>query len=240
MSFPDAHKLYAVIDETWPAAVKHALGPWTVRLDASNSSRVNAATAERPYQKTDIEIAQDAMIDGGQRPLFMIRDGEDAFDAMLAALGYVIKDPVHMYAVAVTDIVQPLDSERTFEAWPPLAVQAEIWAQGGIGLERMAIMDRARDPKTTLLGRVDDAPAGSAYVAITGDCAMIHAVEIAQTYRRNGLARDLMIAAARWAQAKGATYLTLVTTQENQAANALYTSLGMTHVGQYHYRILPE
>ncbi|SFR60029.1 Acetyltransferase (GNAT) family protein [Yoonia tamlensis] len=240
MSFPDNNKLYAVIEGTWPAAVKQALGPWAVRLDQSNSSRVNAATAEQPVQDADIAIAQSAMIEGGQRPLFMIREGDAQLDALLAARGYVIKDPVNMYAVSVGDVVQPLVAERTFAAWPPLAVQAEIWARGGIGQGRIAIMDRARDPKTTLLGRVDDTPAGTAYVAIAGDCAMIHALEVAATHRRRGLARDLTIAAAHWAQAQGAAYLTLVTTQENEAANALYASLGMTHVGQYHYRILPE
>ena len=47
-------------------------------------------------------------------------------------------------------------------------------------------------------------------------------------------------AAAFWAQGQGVTWLTLVTTQVNTGANALYTSLGMTLVGQYHYRFLPE
>jgi ribosomal protein S18 acetylase RimI-like enzyme len=240
MSFPNAQKLYAVIDGTWPAAVKQALGPWTVRLDDSNSSRVNAATAELPYVDADIDVAQEAMIDGLQRPLFMIREGEDQLDALLSARGYLIIDPVHMYAAAVADIAQSSPPARISEVWPPCAAQAEIWARGGIGLARIAIMDRARDPKITLLGQIDDAPAGAVYAAIAGDCAMIHALEIDDKHRRKGLARDLTIAAAHWAATQGATYLTLVTTQENTAANALYTSLGMTHVGQYHYRILPE
>ena len=69
---------------------------------------------------------------------------------------------------------------------------------------------------------------------------MIHALEIAVEYRRRGLARHLTQAAAFWAQDQGANYLTLVTTQANAGANALYSSLGMTLVGQYHYRTLPE
>jgi GNAT superfamily N-acetyltransferase len=240
MSLPNARKLYAVIDGTWPAAVKQALGPWTVRLDDSNSSRVNAATAELPIVETDIDVAQDAMIDGGQRPLFMIREGEAVLDDMLATRGYRIKDPVNMYAAPVVDVAKSMSPARTSEVWPPRAVQSQIWARGGIGPGRIAIMDRARDPKITLLGCADTVPAGTVYVAIAGDCAMIHALEIDDTHRRKGLARDLTIAAAHWAAAQGATYLTLVTTQENKAANALYTSLGLTHVGQYHYRILPE
>ncbi|KJZ19135.1 GNAT family N-acetyltransferase [Loktanella sp. S4079] len=240
MSFPTAQKLYAVIDGTWPPAVKQALGPWTVRLDESNSSRVNAATAELDFADADIAIAHDAMIDGGQRPLFMIRETDQRLDQLLAEQGYIIKDPVNMYAAEVGKIAGNLDPERTLEVWPPLAVQTEIWEAGGISAGRVAIMDRAREPKTTLLGRIGDTPAGCAYVAIAADCAMIHALEIGAAHRRQGLARDLTRAAAHWAQAAGAAYLTLVTTQENDAANALYASLGMTLVGQYHYRILPE
>lgn len=240
MSFPDAPKLYTIIDGTWPAAVKQAIGPWTVRLDSSGSSRVGAATAETDYHEQDIPLAEQAMIEGGQRPLFQIREGEEPLDRMLAARGYQIKDPVNMYAVEIEKVVGQLDPDRTLEVWPPLAVQAEIWAAGGIGPARIAIMNRAREPKTTILGRVDDTPAGTAYVAIAADCAMIHALEVANTHRRMGLARALTCAAANWAQAQGAAYMTLVTTQVNGGANALYASLGMSLVGQYHYRILPE
>ena len=69
---------------------------------------------------------------------------------------------------------------------------------------------------------------------------MIHALEVAQDHRRQGLAAYLTRSSAFWAQTKGAAFLTLVTTQANDAANALYTSLGMTLVGHYHYRTLPE
>ncbi len=241
MSLPDAPKLYAVIDGTWPASAKQVLGPWTIRLDASGSSRVSAATTEKPVTATDIPQAEQAMRDAGQKPLFMIRESDAALDDLLMARGYVIKDPVNMYAIAVRDIATTRPPPVTsFEVWPPLAVQAEIWARGGIGAGRLAVMDRAQHPKTTLLGRMNDRPAGTVYVGIAADCAMIHALEIVDQHRRQGLARHLTRAAAFWAQDNGADYLTLVTTQANTGANALYSSLGMTLVGHYHYRTLPE
>lgn len=241
MIFPDAQRLYAVIDGTWPAAAKQALGPWTIRLDDSGSSRVSAATAEMQVTDADIPLAQNAMVAAGQDPLFMIREGEEALDQALAARGYVIKDPVNMYAAAVSDIATDRPPPVTsFAVWPPLAAQIEIWAAGGIRAGRLAIMDRARQPKTTLLGRLNDRPAGTVYLGIAADCAMIHALEIAADHRRNGLARHLTVAAAFWAKEQGADYLTLVTTRVNDGANALYSSLGMSLVGQYHYRILPE
>ena len=241
MTLPDAKTLYTVIDGSWPAAAKQALGPWTIRLDDSGSSRVSAATAEQPVTDADIPQAEDAMREAGQKPLFMIREGEDALDAMLAARGYVIKDPVNMYAAPVADIATDrAPPVTTFEVWPPLAVQADIWAAGGVGRGRLAVMDRARHPKTTILGRLNDRPAGTVFVGTAGNCAMIHALEIAKADRRQGLARHMTRAAAFWAQAQGVTWLTLVTTRVNTGANALYTSLGMVLVGQYHYRTLPE
>lgn len=239
MPLPDAKMLYTVIDGTWPAAVKRALGPWTIRLDDSGSSRVSAATAEQPVTEADLPLADAAMRDAGQVPLFMIREGDDALDAMLAARGYVIKDPVNMYAAPVADIAtQRPPPVTTFDVWPPLAVQAEIWAAGGVGAGRLAVMDRALHPKTTILGRINDCPAGTIFVGTAGNCAMIHALEIATTQRRQGLAQHLTVAAAFWAQAQRVDYLTLVTTRANAAANALYASLGMAVVGQYHYRTL--
>ena len=202
---------------------------------------MSAATAEAPFERPDITEAELAMREVGQKPLFMIREGEDRLDEALAARGYVIKDPVNLYAAPVAEIATERPPPVTaFTVWPPLAAQAEIWAAGGIGPGRLDVMDRAWQPKTTILGRINDRPAGTVFVGIAADCAMIHALEIAKEHRRQGLAAHLTRAVAFWAQAQGADYLTLVTTQANAGANALYTSLGMTLVGQYHYRTLPE
>ncbi len=241
MSLPSVQKLYAVIDGTWPSVAKRAIGPWTIRVDGKGGSRVSAATAEGPVTARDLPQAEFAMREVGQTPLFMIREGEEDLDALLASHGYEIKDPVNLYAAAVADIATERPPPVTaFTVWPPLAVQAEIWADGGIGQGRLDVMGRARAPKTTFLGRINDKPAGTVFAGIAADCAMIHALEIADDHRRQGLARHLTRAVAFWAQDEGADFLTLVTTQANAGANALYTSLGMTLVGQYHYRILPE
>ena len=241
MSVPGAQKLYAVIDGTWPAAAKQALGPWVIRIDGRGGNRVSAATAELAVTDADIPQAEAAMREAGQKPLFMIREGEGALDTALAARGYRIKDVTNLYAAPINVIATGRPPPVTsFEVWPPLAAQVEIWAEGGIDQGRLDVMDRARYPKTTLLGRVNDRPAGTAYIGIAADCAMIHALEIATPHRRQGLARHLTCAAAFWAQKQGADYLTLVTTEANTGANTLYSSLGMTLVGNYHYRTLPE
>lgn len=241
MTLPTAATLYDVIDKTWPAAEKIVCGPFTLRLGLGGGSRVSAATANGRAADSEIATAAAAMRDMGQPALFMIRDTDLDLDAQLENLGYSVKDPVTLYAAPIAAMTTTRPPHKTvFTAWPPLAAQAEIWAQGGINTPRLAVMDRAPMPKTTLLGRAHDKPAGTTYVGMSHGCAMIHALEIGDAFRRQGLAANMTRAAAFWAADNGADFLTLVTTKVNAGANALYTSLGMTVVGHYHYRIKPE
>jgi len=240
LTLPNAHRLYEVIEGTWPAASVARVGPWSIRDGQGGGSRVSAATSNGPVTRDDLTIAEDAMRALGQTPLFMIRQGDDDLDAILRDAGYAVKDPVTMYAAPIADVAVARSDVLTISAWPPLAIQAEVWAEGGIGPSRLAVMARAANPKITIFCRADEKCGGSVFVGIDGDCAMIHALEIGETFRRRGLARALTIAAAHWAKAQGAKVLTLVTTDANVAANTLYTSLGMSVVGQYHYRISPE
>ena len=228
----------AVIDSTWPAERYQTLGPWLLRFTAGAGSRVSAASAFQPGAETRIEQAEDAMRAGGQSPLFMVRSGEEALDTALEARGYKIKDPVSFYTAPIAALTAQRPPPVTcFEVWPPLEAEREIWAAGGIGPARLAVMDRVTGPKTTIFGRIEDTPAGVLFVACHGDIAMVHAVETARRFRRKGLGRHMMTAAAFWARDNCATTLSLLVTKANVGANALYASLGMVPVGEYHYRI---
>ncbi len=232
----NAATLYDVVDRTWPDAGRVTGGSWVVRIGQGGGSRVSAATGH--VTAAGLPLVEAVQRGLGQRQLWMIRAGDDPLDALLADRGYRIMDPVVAYAAPVAVLAtQRPPPVTTFEVWPPLAVQAEIWVEGGVGPERLAVMDRAKGPKTTLLGRLDDQPAGTAYVAMHGPHAMLHALEVAPRFRRRGLARHMLHAAAFWAKGQGASHLSLVVTRANEGANALYASLGMQVVGQYHYRI---
>ena len=232
--------IYDLIDATWPPAAFHQIGPWTIREGRGGGSRVSAATARSPVGADARQIAEQAMQGLGQPPIFMIRPGDDGLDAQLAGAGYAIQDPVVAYAAPIHPITaDDLPAKTTFQSWPPLSQQRDIWAIGGIGPARLAIMDRVTGPRTSFLGRVQDQPAGSVFVGCQAGQAMLHALEVLPQFRRQGLGRHLLIAAAHWAQGQGAQSLSLVVTRANVGANALYTSLGMGVVGQYHYRIRP-
>ena len=93
-------------------------------------------------------------------------------------------------------------------------------------------------PKTYLFSRHDiDKPGGCAFVAMDGDIAMLHALEIVPAARRKGVGRALLQRAANWALEQGATVFSVVTTGENLPAQGLFTGLGLRVVDKYHYRM---
>lgn len=235
---------YDVIDGTWPAARVRRHGVWTLREGQGGGSRVSATTLGQPgadFGTADLDSAQAAMRDMGQPRIFMIRQGETALDQALEQRGYLLRDPVTIYACPPAQLMdEPIPRVTVFSLWEPLAIMREIWATGGIGPARLAIMQRANGPKTGFLGRHRDKPAGTAYAAIHDGVAMVHAVEILAHQRRSGMGRWIMRAAAFWAAEQGAQTLSVMCTVENTAANALYRSLGMQPVAQYHYRHQPE
>ncbi|MEY8828120.1 GNAT family N-acetyltransferase [Sedimentitalea sp. XS_ASV28] len=235
---------YDVIDGTWPAARFLEHGVWTLREGQGGGSRVSATTLtdlDADFTESDLDDAQAAMRDMQQPVMFMVRQGETALDQSLAQRGYVIKDPVTIYACPPAQLMdEPIPRVTVFSLWEPLAIMREIWAAGGIGPARLAIMERAAGPKTGFLGRHRDKPAGTAFAAMHDRVAMVHAVEVLPHQRRCGMARWMMRAAAFWAAEQGAETLSVMCTVDNTAANALYTSLGMQPVGQYHYRNLPD
>ncbi|MDF1856257.1 GNAT family N-acetyltransferase [Pseudooceanicola sp.] len=237
----DLNRLFAALEVTWPAAATSTSGPFTIHDGAGGGKRVSAATANGPASEADIDAAEAAMRALGQVPLFQIRPGDESLDSTLADRGYAIVDPTRIYAAPVQKIaaLEKNDKDvKTIHGWGPLAYMLELWREGGIGPERVAVMHRASEPKTALLGRIGNAPGGAAFVSVDGDVAMLHALEVHRSARRSGMGRGATIDAAMWAQDEGASTLALACTEANTGANALYSGLGMDHVGGYHYRQL--
>lgn len=218
---------HAALAATWPAAATRDLGPVRLRDGAGGGSRVSAATFEAPWCPGDITVAETAMRAEGRAPLFMLRRGEEALDAELAARGYEVMDPTLILAAPLAMLASCLHAT----SWPPDPAQRALWASGGIGPERLAVMERAPSPKTVL--HLAD---GCAFVAAHAGTAMLHALEVAPQARRRGTGRALMGMAAGWAREAGASLLALAVTRANAPARALYEQLGFAEIASYHYR----
>ncbi|WP_170755226.1 GNAT family N-acetyltransferase [Ruegeria lacuscaerulensis] len=227
----------SIVDGTWPAARYERLGPFQLREGQGGGSRVSAASALGPATEAQIDSAETAMLAMGQKRIFCLWPGDEVLDRQLENRGYEVLDAVNIYSCPVghlTDI--PIPRVTAFAIWDPLAIMNEIWAKGGIGPARLAVMARATGPKTGLLMRRSDQPAGTGFVAMHDAIAMVHALEILPDHRRHGLGKWAMRAAAFWAQEQGAQALSVICTKANAGANGLYHALGMEIVGEYHYR----
>ena len=230
-------RMFGAVEATWPPAKRFRLGPWVIRDGKGGGKRVSAATADLPVTDADIEMAERQMRSTRQTPLFMVAEGQDKLDRLLAAQGYQVVDPSLIFSADINDLslpeIAPLDAIPCAQ---PLSLMEEIWQQGGIGPARLAVMQRAQGPKTWILGRANDRPAGVAFVAIDGDIAMLHALEVVAQARRAGAGRRIMARAAIWAAENGARHLSVVTTGRNLPAQGLFSGIGMQVVGKYHYR----
>ncbi len=241
MTLPDARILHGALEATWPAHAYHTLGPWLLRDGRGGGRRASAATVQGPAKEADLAPAEAAMRAMGQPPCFMIRQGDGPLDALLAQAGYEVIDPVAIYAAPLDKLAMDTpEPTASFHIWEPLAIQREIWETGGIGPTRVDVMHRTRGAKTALMGRKHGHAAATGFAAMQGGIVMVHALEVLAGYRRQGMARALMLEAARWAAPLGARHLAVVCTEANSAANALYASMGLRRIGRYHYRQHPQ
>jgi GNAT superfamily N-acetyltransferase len=221
-----------VLGATWPPAQIWREGAFAFRDGAGGGKRVSAASCEGDWTAADL-----SRLERLADPLVLIRSTDLDLDKALDLRGWTLVDPVLVYAAPVTKLTAELPGLSAFPHWPPLAIAQSIWAEGGIGPSRLQVMHRALGAKTALLARAEDRPTGVAFVACHADTAMLHALEVRADCRRKGIGSTLVHAAANWAAAQGMDWLTLAVTEQNAAARALYTRIGMEVVGHYHYRM---
>jgi GNAT superfamily N-acetyltransferase len=234
VSLPEAGKLVAALDATWPAQTTHRQDGWVLRDGAGGGKRVSAASPLR--EDAPVEVAEDWMRTRGQTPLFRLGAVDSALDAVLTGRGYRLLDPTRIYAGDVETLARKPGHVQLFDIWPPLAIMRDIWAEGGIDAQRLAVMGRAGAPKTGFVARIEDRAAGVAFCALHEGIAMLHAIEVLPHMRRKGVGALIVQGAAWWAQTQGAQTLALAVTDANTGACALYERLGMQVCTRYHYR----
>lgn len=234
-------QLVPVLERSWPPARTYRNGPFIVMGPDDGGNRVTAArlasSDDEAVSSGDLDAAEAQMEEQGRKPLFMVLDNQTALSAALDARGYIARDHTIAMVIRAADLAATPPPVTAFSIWPPLAIQTEIWEAGGVDAARRAVMERAvHCSKTSLFGRISDKPAGAAYIGLLHDTAMLHALEVAPAGRRKGMAAHMMRLAAQWAVENGAEWLSILVTQQNDAARGLYASLGMKPVGSYVYR----
>ena len=228
-----------LLAETWPPVATRRIGPFTLR-ESGGGKRAEAATCDGVPTHDDLARAERAMDGAGRRALVSVAPDQRELDRMLAERGYLVLDPTLLLQGPTAPLAAHAPPPVSgFTVWPPLRVQRDIWAEGRIGPDRIAVMERVAVPRVSILGRGSDQPAGTCFVALSGRAVVVHALEIRAAHRRRGLGRQMMAHAARWGQDHGADRLSVLVTEANDPAIALYRGLGLQGGRCYHYRLRP-
>ena len=231
---PDAD-LLAAFAATWPPAEIARHGGLETGRGFGGGGRLSSTHVVGDWQPEDIGAAEAQHHAWGQPPLVRLWDG-DSLGLHLQAHGWHQVMPTVVLAIDLRNPADPpLRMTAIAVAWPPLAVQRDIWTKGGTGAARQAAMARVSGSKISLLGRAHDHPGGTAFVARHGPVAFLHSLHIVPELRRNGLGSALLRQAAVWAAADGATTLAVPVTLQNAGALALYGGLGFVEAGRYAY-----
>ncbi|MDC0042395.1 GNAT family N-acetyltransferase [Paracoccaceae bacterium] len=229
-----------MLEDTWPPKKVIRLDDWTIRISEGAGKRASAISLEGIWEETSFKRLKNLLKKLGKSEIFMVYQSDSLFEKELNERNYKVFDKSCVFEIAVAELIKTEAPPVTmFSIWPPLQIQKELWIANGISWQRQAVMDRARKPKTSILGRWNDNSIASAFVAKSGDVAFLHALVVDKNFRRQGVARALMRHAGQWATKHNCARLMVVTTETNSAANSLYTSLEFQLVNKYHYRI-PE
>lgn len=205
-----------------------------LRRGLGGGQRVSAISTDALPGPEDLAKACELLALWGQPMLFRVADDQTALDAALAHRGYSAHDPTVILAGSI-DLPQPAPL-AALPVWPPLSLGEEIWDKSGVGPARRAVMDRVSGPKTALLARLGDRPAGMCFAAMDQGRVMVHALTTLPDARGQGVGRNLLLGAAAWGREIGAKTLSMVTLRRNLPAFGLGASIGLRAVGQYHYR----
>jgi GNAT superfamily N-acetyltransferase len=243
-----ARRFEAAGFRAWPAASVHYDGTWVIRLTAGHTAkRLNSVNPIDPGDSRNMadRIARAARrFEAYGRPLIfrMSPLAGEALSKHLDGEGWerfseslVMAMPLTDEAVADAMNQIPLKDMARF-------ITAAISVHGADPAIRPGLTEIissiAPEAGLFLLEEAGE-PVASGICVHDGDLAGLFEIATALNERRKGHGRRLVMSALKWAKLRGATIAWLQVEADNEAAIALYRSLGFEELYRYHYRKPP-
>jgi ribosomal protein S18 acetylase RimI-like enzyme len=233
----------------WPAASVHYDGTWMIRLTASHpAKRLNSINSLDPADAGSIEtrLARAAQrFRAYGRPLtlrvtpltppeLIAYCDEKNWSRIGASL--IMEAPINRMPLSTVVNQLPLrDIGRFVDA---AILTGSVMAANRAGLSE--IIGAVEPAKGLFLRENNGAPQSTLVCVQDGQLAGLFEIATALEFRRKGNARALLLAALKWAAAKGAQKAWLQVEEANAAALQLYNQIGFTPFYRYHYRVAPE
>lgn len=233
--------LIAEMEASWPPETAVDGDGWRLRVAPGGGSRVNSArrlgaavdgadalaAVERFYAARDADA------------LIQAREDDGALSEAASAAGYAAFDHSGLYEGSISDACAapstPPDGVRLIRVEHVPAALEQFWASLGVGAPRLAVMARAAGPKTAVAARVGDRLAGAVFVSAPSGRAFVHALAVAPTARRRGIAALMTRAALTIVAERGAARFATSVVRGNVASEGLFQTLGARPSGGYIY-----
>lgn len=233
----------------WPAATVHYDGTWVTRLTAGHQAkRLNSVNPLDPHDVSQIEDriarASRRFDSYGRRLTFRMSPlGGERLSSHFDSLGWsryaeslVMAMPLHDETVAGVMDQIPLRDIGRF-------VSAAIRISGADPATRAGLSEviGSIEPTAGLFLQEADGQEVAAGICVhDGELAGLFEIATHPSARGQGHGRRLVMAALRWARARGAGYAWLQVEADNVPAISLYRQLGFIEIYRYHYRSVPE
>ncbi|MQA16194.1 MAG: GNAT family N-acetyltransferase [Pseudonocardiaceae bacterium] len=231
--------LERVCARAWPAPVTRPLGEWLLRAAGGFTGRANSALVIAdpglPVPDALAAVVHFAAAHG-VAPLAQVAQ-TTPWEAAVRRAGWVVDEshPVSVRVARLPDIPAGSRAEAAIEIAD--APTSEWWRLVA-GTARPSETQRAVLGSGLVgfgLARIDGEVVGAVRAALVDEWVHLARLTIGQAWRRRGLGRALTVAAAGWAAQHGARHAVLQVSQDDAAADRLYSGLGFTEHHRYRY-----
>ncbi len=245
-SLPAVRRLEAAGFRAWPAETVEYEGSWQKRLTPGHATRrANCLVPLDPGDVRDIgeRIGRVAAWYAAAGTGMVVKQTPlcpAPLVEWLADNGWYSEGEVSVQTVALADYAQLAGLDMIPSHDVARFVDACIAVEGGKSRTPRKAMERlfgALQPETGMfiLGETSDHPKAVALCVHDGDLAGLQQVAVAPGERRQGLGRQITVAALKWARLRGATSGWLQVETANAPALALYAELGFQESYRYCY-----
>lgn len=242
-------RLEAAGFRAWPASFVHYDGTWAVRLNAGHpAKRLNSVN---PLDPADTARVAERIARAGRRFAAYGRPVTFRLSPLAGPLLQASLD-AKGWSIFAESLVMRLDLERidfdrVLNRIPlqdvGLFMEAALRVQSLDPALRPGLSEiiSSIEPETGLfVGTEDGAALTTAICVRDGDLAGLFEIATLPSARGRGHGRRAVLSALKWARGRGAVQAWLQVEAENEAALALYRSIGFTDVYRYHYRREPD